>query len=149
MPLTSFWKALRLLALSGALVLAAVAPPSVDPLSSTPVAFAGDEDDDDDDDDDEDAEAQGRVLNGQVLGIYRPNQGWAKAPGVTFDETTPPNMVALRVARVGNEIVPAIMYNPNEINEWGLNLGDHVSLDGEFQGGTFYANNMEVDDRCC
>jgi hypothetical protein len=147
MTFDGFWTKVRLLGLVGAVTFAAVAPPSVLPFSTAAVALA--DDDDEDDDEDEDAEAQGRVLNGQVLGIFEPARGWSKAPGTTFDETTPPGMTALRIGQTGNQIVPAILYNPNDIAEWGVKLGDHVSLDGEFVGGTFYANNLEVSERCC
>ena len=157
MNLESFWKYLRLLVLSGAVAFAAVAAPSVAPFSSAPfssapVAVADDdeeEEEEDDDDGDQDDEAQGRVVNGQVLGIYEPGRGWRKPEGVSFDETTPADKVALRVFQTGNQVVHVVLYNPNQIGEQGLKLGDHVSVDGEFIGGTFYGDYFEVTDSCC
>ena len=154
MRLESFWRYLGLLVLSLALAFAAVAPPSAVPFSSVQVALAGDDDeeeeeDDDDEEDEEDDESQGRVVNGQVLGIFNPATGWAKAPGVSFDETTPPDMHALRVYQTGNQVVPVVLYHPQQIAEQGLKLGDQVSLDGEFVRGTFYATYLEITHRCC
>ena len=150
MHLDSFWKYLQLIALSGVLAFAAVGLPSADPFSPASIAQADDDDDgDEDEEEDQDDEAQGRVLNGQVLGIYEPSRGWSKAPGVSFDETTPQDQLALRVGRTANEVVPVVLYNPHTITEWGLQLGDHVSIDGEFVGGTFYGSTLEVTDRCC
>ena len=153
MDVASVWKHLRLIVLSLAVAVAAVGAPPATPLSlsSTSVVLAGDDEDDDEDDDDEeeDDEEAGRVVNGQVIGIYTPSGGWSKAPNTSFDESTPPGMVALRIGQTGNQIVSAVLWNPNLLTEWGVHLGDHISLDGEFQGGTFYGTDIEVEDRCC
>ncbi len=144
----SFWTTLRLLTLSGAVAFAAVGPPPVSLFSPVPVAVAGDEEDEDDDDDDQ-AEEEGRVINGQVLGIYDPATGWSRAPGTSFDETTTPGLFALRIGQTGNQIISVALYNPHLIAENGVRLGDHVSIDGEFTGGTFYGTDLEITDRCC
>ena len=145
MQLSTLWRTAQAVSLVAGLAIAAIGPSTTDPGASAPVALARDKDEDKNKPDDEEL---GRVLNGQVLGIYQPGKGWSIAPGVSFDQNTPGDMWALRVANVDG-IVPAVLYKPEQIQELGLRLGDYVSLDGEFDHGVFMANNFEITDRCC
>jgi hypothetical protein len=131
-----------------AITFAALAPLSANLAAPTPLALASDKDKDKDEEKSNRDEEEDRVLNGQVLAIFDPAKGWSSVPGVTFDQSNPTGGFALRVAALGG-ITPVILYHPEQVLEWGLKLGDEVSLDGEYNGGTFYSNNFEITDRCC
>jgi hypothetical protein len=150
--LETLWGYLRVAALSLVLALAAFAKPILSPFEPVPAVQAGDKDDEDDEDDDGDAEAEGREVRGQVVGIYNPqNRTWAKAtPSTMFDESIPPGtegLWQLRIGQIGDVIVPVVVYNPDEIGRNGVSMGDHISVDGEFMGGTFYGLDIEVEDQ--
>src|SRR5688572_8850632 len=106
MQVETLWGYLRVGVLSTALALASFASLSLNPLEPVPVVQAGDDKDEaDDEDDDGDAESEGREINGQVIGIYDPSSGWTKAPGTTFDETTPPGEWALRIGQIADLVI--------------------------------------------
>ncbi|MCC6179039.1 MAG: hypothetical protein IT305_27330 [Chloroflexi bacterium] len=77
-----------------------------------------------------DDNSEERNLRGQVLELHT--------------ELTPPEAL---VATLG-ENVWARIYN-DQIQRTGLQAGDHVHMQGEYNKGVFDAYEIDVTDRCC
>jgi hypothetical protein len=153
MQVEKLWGYLRVGVLGAALAVASFALPSLNPLEPVPVVQAGDkEEEDEEDNEDTDPEAEGREVKGQVIGVYNPDtRTWSKGgSNTTFDETILPGTEGywqLRIGQIGDVIVPVVVYSSDEIHQNGVSLGDHISVDGEYQGGTFFGTDIEVEDQ--
>ncbi len=123
----------RSLALVGIVAFAGIGLAGPRDTSLTPVAFASvaQANSNDNNDDRSNDNSEERQLRGQVLEI------WA--------DMDPPEIL---VATLG-ENVWARVYN-EQIPRNGLNVGDHVRLQGEYgEKNIFDAYEIDVTDRCC
>jgi hypothetical protein len=98
--------------------------------SSTPVpvALASDDNDNRHSTASED-DGEERNLEGQVIELY--------------SDREPPEMV---VAQLGGDITARVL-KTDEIAIWGVQVGDYVHLQGEYDGGVFNANSLDVTER--
>ena len=127
----------RSLAVVGIVAFAAVGLAGPRDAGVTPVALAGvaQNNGNDNNDDRTNDNSDERKLRGQVLEIWTPPAG----------ENRPPEIL---VATIG-ENVWARVYN-EQIARNGLNVGDHVRLQGEYgRFNVFDAYDIDVTDRCC
>ena len=121
----------RSIAVVGIVTFAAVGLAGPRDVSVTPVALAGVAQGNDNHDDRTNDNTDERQLRGQVLEIW-PDQN-------------PPEIL---VATLG-ENVWARVYN-EQIARNGLQVGDHVRLQGEYgRFNVFDAYQIDVTDRCC
>ena len=131
-----FGRLARSIAVVGIVAFAGIGLAGPRDVGMTPVALAGvsQQNDNDGNDDPTDDDSDERILRGQVLEIWTPPSG----------ETRPPEIL---VATTGQNVW-ARVYN-DQIPRTALNVGDHVRLQGEHQGGVFDAYEVDVTDRCC
>ena len=123
----------RSIAVVGIVTFAAVGLAGPRNMSVTPVALAGVAQDNgnDNNDDRTNDNSEERILRGQVLEIW-PDQN-------------PPELL---IGTIG-ENVWARVYN-EQIPRNGLQVGDHVRLQGEYgRSNVFDAYDIDVTDRCC
>lgn len=132
-----FGRLARSLAVVGIVSFAAVGLAGPREANVTPVAFAGvaQQNENDNNDDRTNDNTDERQLRGQVLEIWMPPS----------DESRPPEIL---VATIDEEVWSRV-YN-EQIARNGLNVGDHVRLQGEFgEYNVFDAYEIDVTDRCC
>jgi hypothetical protein len=125
-----FWPGARTRSLAVALAIGFAVLPVVTSVVPAPVALARDSDKDAKDrHDEQDEDREDRNLEGQVIEL--------------FPDRNPPEMV---VAQLGGNITARIL-KTDEIAIWGVNVGDYVHLQGEYDRGVFDANELTVTER--
>ena len=133
-----FGRLARSIAVVGIVAFAAVGLAGPRDASVTPVALAGvvaQNNGNDNNDDRTNDNTDERMLRGQVIEIWEPPAGEARPPEIL-------------VATIGENIW-ARVYN-EQIERNGLNVGDHVRLQGEYgRHNIFDAYEIDVTDRCC
>ncbi len=130
----SIGRLLRSLVLIGMVAIAGVGLTAQPDIGLTSVALAGvaqGNENSDNNDDPTDDNSEERVLRGQVIEI--------------MPDMDPPMLV---VAAARDELISVRVYN-EQIPRNGLNQGDHVRLQGEYNRGIFDAYEIDVTDRCC
>jgi hypothetical protein len=98
----------------------------------TPVALAGvaQNNGNDNNDDRTNDNSEERILRGQVIELWR--------------DLNPPEMLVATL----EENVWARVYG-DQIQRSGVNVGDHVRLQGEYNRGIFDTYEIDVTTRCC
>ncbi len=132
-----FWHIGRTLLLIAVVAITFSGLMSTPPGSPVSVAMAGvaagndNKDKDNDKDDATNDDSEDRVLSGQVIYLY--------------PDRNPPEMVV----GVLRENISVRVLKTDEIALNGVKVGDHVTLQGEYNRGVFETTHIDVDDRCC